>query len=524
MVDQIMTAGDTGEALGLGAGLSVSGGAGSKVLDAAAVTTSDYIGLSLTTVAGESIAAGDVVGVFRDGVRKGFGLRAVGSEVDSVASLNCYYVAICSLSNTLFVMLYRKSTDGLLYAKAFTVNSDWTTTEGAEVAASAATVHNQAFKVRKVNSTTFAYCWVDAGATMKGYCRGGTVDATPTITLDAGGAVLFHDNLTCGAAGAPYPNSLDMKLTTTDTLLFVYCDGGDSYYGRMVMATLVGSAITVDTAHEARFAGAAQVRVAAIATKTATRAEIVYYNATAGSASNVLVLISGTTPTVGTPYAITTANMVGVDACPSGTPEGIFFSLVSSSLSLGNFAHSGIGYGGNSNLSYALVTQVTAFSPGGRTVCLAINPWMYLASYTHDGMGLRFFLFKASIYGFQCEPIITTVDGYQPVDHAADLSLDGKILAVCYSDRNDSYHVHYQLYDVGVPIGIAQAANNGGESLGICVKGMSDVHSGLTQGDWYYMDQSGSISSGVAAFNGFPVGYAYSATQIIVQQAWDHYC
>jgi len=510
MVDKLMTAADTGEALGMGTGLVVSGGAGSKVLSV--VPSPDYIGLSLTTVVGESIAAGDVVGAFRLGVRKGYGIMTGSTEITTVNEA-VTGVAICALSTTLFVKLYIKGADSKLYAQAFKVDANaWTITEGAEVKVADYVIHALSAKIRMVSATVFVASWVKNVDT-HAYCIGGSVDATPTITLSVGGEVEWHNAVT--ASGVGY-TGYDFRLTTTNTLLWAFRDGGDSSYGHCVMGTLAGTAVTVDTAHEAKFSGTAAADDIAIAVYSATRAEV-FYESGGSNFANILVKIATTTPTFGTAYvqAMTSVNAADAEGVATNYRGAVAMGHAALYLTVGH--------------TYGYASELTYFSPGTGVVSLTtgstaafirmINPYMGIVVYndaTNSTMSAYFEKIGCGGLNWysQGPTAIHAVAGRGLF--AVDISTDKKIMAVFFQDAADATKGHLLLYDVGVPIGIAQKANSGGAALDICIWGMSDVQTGLTKDLMQYATIAGALTT---VPNGFPVGYAYSTTQILMEKS-----
>jgi len=508
MVDKLMTAGTTGEAMGVGTGLLVSGAVGSKVLNLIAPSP-DYVMLSLTTVAGESIAAGDVVGMFRLGIRKGYGLQTGSSEIDSIAA-GLAHVGICGLSATLFVKVYIKSADSKLYAQAFKVDANaWTITEGAEVTVANYVVAALSAKVRMVNATTFAVGWIQ-DSDKHAYCIGGSVDATPTITLDAGGQVEWHNAVTASGVGE---TGWDFKLCDTNKLMFAFKDGVDAS-GHIVFATLIGTAITVATAGEALFIGGSVAGDdISISTHSPTRAEVFYeYGATTGG-YNVLIKIAGTTFSIGTAFGAWITGALGRTSSEATTPSrGV--------CAVGNAGFINLGlrmtYVQEASYLQFFTTMFVGTNVVRCTSLTMLNPWMGIVTFSDTvAATIKSILFKLSISGFNHWTLSTTSVHAFDSDYCSALSTDKKILAVFFNDAGDSHHGHILLYDVGIPLGLAQAANNGGESLGICLWGMSDVQpSNLIANLFHFMNPDGTLS---IVPNGVPAGHAYSTTQIFME-------
>ena len=201
--------------------------------------------LQRMTAVGENIAAGEVVCIGKNAVRKGFGLLAGSTEQD-VEATGITQLACCALSPTLFVRIYQKTSDSQLYAKAFTVNSDWTITDGAEATLAAYAIGSSWLVVRRVTATQFMAGWIK-NADSTGYLISGTVGALNAIT--PGAEAQFHGAST---------GSFDFKMIDALTWLLAYRDQGDSNYGHIVMGTeTVADVVTPDTANDLKWVSAA---------------------------------------------------------------------------------------------------------------------------------------------------------------------------------------------------------------------------------------------------------------------------
>jgi hypothetical protein len=66
-------------------------------------------------------------------------------------------------------------------------------------------------------------------------------------------------------------------------------------------------------------------------------------------------------------------------------------------------------------------------------------------------------------------------------------------------------------------IGTAKTAASGGETVTVIISGVSDVHSGLVPGQFYYLQQDGSLD---LTPTGYRVGLAISETELILDQLW----
>ncbi len=65
----------------------------------------------------------------------------------------------------------------------------------------------------------------------------------------------------------------------------------------------------------------------------------------------------------------------------------------------------------------------------------------------------------------------------------------------------------------GRTVGIARESKTEGETVPVIIGGVSDVHSGLTQGKMYYIDVSGDLTTSETDRR---IGLAISATELLL--------
>ncbi|MCJ7663046.1 MAG: hypothetical protein MUO24_02260 [Desulfobacterales bacterium] len=453
-----------------------------------------------TTVAGEVIVAGDVVGQFRTGIRKGFGLLAGSAEIDlGVASTT---VAVTWLTSSLFVTAYIKSADSKVYAMAHTLNADWTITSGAEV-----TIANYASiapRVRRGSDSSFVVAWcsnVVGGTLNHVFASACSVGALNAITvgaeadINAGGAIYTADR-----------DAFDFRLLTTLTMLFAFRDAGDSsYLGANVVTWDAGTlALTVNA--DVRMVTAAADNIA-LAILSPTRANC-YYESAATGFYQVLIKIAGTVPSPGTAYgAMFTAAIGGMDAAGYNDTISYFTCAYGTTYGL-------------AGMGFQYLAELASQSVSG--------PW-YIGNalgksriFMANGAGLVIWTdstntsWKWSIFTLGWKPLQYQGGSVHALgnDFDADLDPSKTALAMFFTDVADFQQTHLLIYDVGLPVGIAQEANNGGTPLLICFDGLSAIHAGLTPNLRYYMQIAGTLTT---TPNGWLAGDALSATELLVK-------
>jgi hypothetical protein len=468
--------------------------------------------LSLTTVAGEAISAGDVVGTFRGGVRLGYGILSAVAEQD-LEGFGITRLAMCALSPTLFVRIYVKSADTKLYGKAFTVNANNTTTDGAEVTLANYAINVAWLVIRRVTDTQFMAGWSKA-ADSTGYLISGTV-AGVTITL--GAESQFH---------AASTGSFDFKFIDASTWLLGYKDQGDSDYGHIVMGTVDGAAaITPDTAHDLKWVSAAvdDIQVGIIVRNeggASLNRFVLAYEKTLNSYYYMFGQWTGTTPSI-TNYveygAIEAVGIYGHDLIVSD--ERSWFSVYQ--LTSGNWRIGMLTPGfcyAIETATYGMKSVFYSHTTGtnGRNFVFKVNDnVLIIVTDEVDNVTLKANLVKWINWHFFFGGISVHASD---TDFAASLSTDGQLLAVYFTDSGDAHNGHLIVYDVGLPIGIAAEANAGGSPVAIIRKGYSDVQAGLVAGRRYYAAQDGSLT---LTPNGWPILDAISATEAIVDASME---
>lgn len=455
-----------------------------------------------TTVAGESIAAGDVVGQFRSGIRKGFGLLAGSAEIDlGVATTT---VAVAWLTSSLFVTAYIKSADSKVYAMAHTLNVDWTITSGAE--AVIANYVSIAPRVRRGSDSSFVVAWNRnvVGGTLNHVFASACSVAALVITvgaeadINAGGAIYTAAN-----------DAFDFRLLTTLTMLFAFRDAGDSNYLTACVVTWNAGTLALTVNADVRMVTAAADNIA-LAILSATRAHV-FYESGGNTFYIQLIKIVATVPSPGTAYgAILSSAMSGMDAASWNDAFSFFVSSFGTTYGVTGHGYqwaTDLCYGGNVHSFFVGQTGKNRIHIAGRGIFLI---WLDAANST----------WKWSVgpnKGFQVNAIASYQTGNLHAndnDFDADLDPSKTALAMFFTDVADLHHRHLLIYDVGLPVGIAQEANNGGTPLLICFDGLSAVHAGLIPNLRYYAQIDGALTT---TPNGWLAGDALSATEMLVK-------
>jgi hypothetical protein len=98
-------------------------------------------------------------------------------------------------------------------------------------------------------------------------------------------------------------------------------------------------------------------------------------------------------------------------------------------------------------------------------------------------------------------------------------ALSATDFVIVYQDKgNSDYGTAIVGHSIGrTPIGTAKTAASGGETITVIIGGVSDVHSGLVPGAFYYLQPDGSLDRTPTATR---VGLAISETELILDQLW----
>ena len=463
--------------------------------------------ISRTTVAGESIAAGNVVGQFRTGIRKGYGLKTGSAELDLIAA-NLSVIAITWLTSTLFVLAYRKAADGKVYASAFTMAADWSiSVTGAE-----ATIANYAtvgLKIRRGNDTTCIISWCDNAGVRTGrlFASANSVGALNAITVGAEAEI----NPTSSVYTlAEY--SWDFKLLTTSTLLFAYRDAGNSNYLRACVVTWnTGTlALTVNADVQMNSAAVDDVSMAVWST---TRARVYYESS---GVYCITIKVAGTVPSALTAYGAALTGSIGSGSDADNINSEL--DIISLNLYTNPSPYWGVGcYGYNYSVGAAGELNAMAYnalyciSTSGKNRMRQALPGSYCVHNNNTSGWIEW-----SINRLQWRPQNWQTGNLIHItgnDFDMDIDSTKTALAVAFTDTVDTHHGHLLIYDVGYPIGIAAEANNGGEALNIIVAGYSSVQSGLVLNQRQYALMTGLFTT---AANGWPIMDPLSATEAIV--------
>jgi len=457
--------------------------------------------LTLDTVSGESISAGDLVSQFRYGVRKGFGLKTGSAEINHIAE-TLAFVGIAWLTSSKFVCVYRKSGGSKIYAKASILNTDWTITSGAEV-----TIANYATSghlVRRGADDTFIVAWTDNATRIGRLFAAACTVADTTITVGAEAEI--NPSSSVYTSGS---DSYDFRLLTASTLLFAYRDTGDSNYLRACVVTWSGTTLTVNADVRITTTAVDDVKLAVL---SSTRAHVYYEGGGSGFWVN-LIKVSGTVPSAGTAYGPTGGftSLRGMDA----TPYSSEYTMHSMADGANVYGVGGYGYLYSMELPAAAYNRPfgvwTTGSGCGKTRIHAATQAAFVLFEDIVVATLKYSLCRLA---WQSPQWLASQSIHASGNHFdADLDPSRTALAIFFTDPAVSNQGNLLIYDVGFPIGIAQENNSGGSPLLICHQGLSEVHSGLVPYFPYYGQTDGTL---ISTNNGWLIGRAIAADSLLV--------
>jgi hypothetical protein len=444
---------------------------------------------------GKSVTAGDVVSFYDGEVqkwKKGFWF---GSEHVFNSDVTTYPSA-SALSSTKFVLAYIDgdvltgsaiigdvSGDTITYGPEYVFNSYWTRevsvtalssskfvvaySAGDEGRAYACDVSGNTITYASYNkfnswdtrdvsayalsSSKFVVAYRDNGNSGYGTAIIGDVS---TIPITFGSEYVFNSAST---------HSISASALSSTKIVVAYTDSGNSFYGTAIIGDVSGNTITFGSEHVFNSASTGWISVSA---HSATKFMVAYMdgdNSNYGTA--IIGDVSGNSITFGSEHVFNSASTGWISA---------------SALSSSRFV---VAYRDTSNSDYgtAIIGDVS-----GNTIT------------------------------FGSEHVFNSYDTWDVSAYA----LSSSKFVFAYTDEGPSYYGSAIIGNVqeGAPegsqiVGIAKESKTDGQTVSVIIDGVSGVHSGLVQGEIYYLEEEGYLT---LVETDYKIGLAISSTELLL--------
>ncbi len=400
---------------------------------------------------GESVTAGDVVGFLDGYVHQG---SSPGSEhvfnADRTDAMSA-----AALSSTQFVVAYRDKGNSDFGTAVIGDVSGATITYGPEVVFNSD--GTSYISVAALSSTKFVVSYSDDVNSKHGTAVIGDVSGS---TISFGNEYVFNPAVTTATS----PTS-PISATSLSSTKFVvaYRDGGNSDSGTAVIGDVSGSTISFGT--EAVF----------------NSGDTAYISAAALSSSKFVV-------------AYTDANNSG------------FGTAV-----IGDVSSSTISYGSEHVFNSPETEHISA---------AALSSTHFVVAYADgDGDDPLSDMFGTAVIGDVSGSTIDYGNEYvfnlfTRTEFISTAALSSTQFVVAYKDNgNSEYGTSLVIGPIGSTVGIAGETKTDGKTVPVIIGGVSDVHSGLTQGEMYYIDISGDLTTSETDRR---IGLAISDTELLL--------
>ena len=250
---------------------------------------------SYLVAAGENISAGDFVSFVNEEASEIVKNKVQSPSAGTASvfeSASTYYISATVLSQTNVLVAYQDSGNSSYGTAVVLTISGTTITVGTPIVFD--TVFTTSVSAAVLSQTSVAVAYRKGDGTNYGKAVVLTISGT---TITAGTPVAFS------SANAQYISALALSQTK---VLVAYNDVGNSNYGTAVILTISGTTITVGTA--VVFESASSQYISAVVL-SATGVLVAYYDGgNSGYGTAVVLTISGTTITVGTPIVFESAS------------------------------------------------------------------------------------------------------------------------------------------------------------------------------------------------------------------------
>ena len=446
---------------------------------------------NFVVASGESVSAGDVVVFINENVKKGPS-RDFGSEyVFNSASTS--YICAAALSNTKFVVAYGDFGNSWYGTAVVGAVSGNTITYRSEY------VYNSAdtryISAAALSNTKFVVAYLDFGNS--GY-------GTAVVGEVSGNTITYGSKYVYNSASTWHPSAAALSATK---FVVAYGDGGNSQYGTAVVGEVSGNNITFGSEYVYNSASTDFISATALSSNKFVVAYQDVENSQYGTA--VVGDVSGNVITFGSEYVYNSATTVYNSAATLYNTKFVvvyydegnswYGTAVVGDVS-GNVITFGSEYVYNSAITHSPSTA-------------ALSNTKFVVAYRDFGNSQYGTALVGEVSGntitYGSEYVYNSVDT-RSVSAAA---LSNTKFVVAYLDLGNSSYGTAVVADLGIPLGIADAAASSGETVPVILHGISDHHSSLVPGAFYYGQPDGSLT---ATATDTRVGVAISPTELLL--------
>jgi hypothetical protein len=348
----------------------------------------------------------------------------------------------------------------------------------------------------------------DGGVSSYGYAIVGTVSGT---SISFGTAAVFESSPTSNIS-ATYD-------ATTQKVVIAYAEFVSPFYGKAIVGTVSGTSISFGTA--VVFESATTINISATYDSTTQKVVIAYRDSgNSGFGTAIVGTVSGTSISFGTAVVFNSTATNSINAIYASDSQKIVIT-----------------YRNAVNFGIAIVGTVSGTSISFGTSVTFVNSAILFNSAVYDASAQKIVALYA-VSGEVGRAIVGTVSGTSisfgsPVIFSGSGGVSNALastydaanqrIAVAYSSPTTTFGIANVIQTQSTNltaenyIGISNAAYTNGQSATIQIVGaVDDAQSGLTPGQAYYVQPSGTLGLSPGTPSVF-AGTAVSATKIIVK-------
>ncbi len=439
---------------------------------------------------GESVSAGDVVVFIKDSVKKGpKDLPDFGSESIFNDSRNMH-ISATALSDTKFAVAYRDignfnygmAVVGEVSGNSIVFGSEYIFNVGG----------SEFISVAALSDTKFVIAYRDNDHAGYGTVIVGDV---------AGNSITYGSEYAFNSASTLYPSITVLSVTK---FVVAYTDKANSNYGTAIVCEVSGTVIHYGGEYVFNSAFTSN---SSAATLSDTKFVVAYTDGGNGKYGTAIV---GEAPG----YAISYGSEYIFNSAPT---DYIFVAGLAANkfvVAYRDNGNSGYGTARVGNVSGNSITYGSeyvfnnAHSYYNSTV--ALSNTKFIITYS-DGGNSRYGTavvgdVSGDFIGFGSECVFNNAETY----YISAAALAGTQIVVAYADGVYGTAI---VGEAGIPLGIADAAASSGQTVPVILHGISDHHSGLVPGKFYYAQPDGSLT---ANWTSTRIGLAISATELLL--------
>ncbi len=486
----ITTTGTIGQVL-------TSDGSGGFDWQSSAGASVKQIATDFVMASGESVSAGDVV-AFLNGEAYSPDDGFSGESTFNAATSSRIGVAV--LNSTSFVVAYTDEGNSE-YGTAIVG-----TVSGGSLSWGSESVFNTAstywLSVCALSDTSFVVVYMDAGNSFYGTGIAGTVSGGNSLSW---GSEAIFNNANTG--------DINIAALSGTAVVVAYSDAGNSSYGTAAVGTVSGSALSWGS--ESTF-NSVSTSYTAVAAPSSSSVVVAYRDGGTNFGTAIAATVSGNSLSWGSASTFNTddTSSIGASALPGTNNIVIAYSAgmmssqgaaIVATVSGGSLSWGGASVFNSAGTSYVSVTALSAND--------------FVVAYSDSGNSNHGTLIKGAESGGSLSWGEESVFNAAYTEEIGAGALSGTDFAVAYKDGGNSNHgMAIVGSNIGrLLIGTARNAASGGQTVSVIVNGVSDVHSGLTPGKMYYLQNNGSLGTTMTSHR---IGLAVSATELILDQLW----